>query len=191
MNAILQCLCNIPKLVNYFKYNKTIIPTIRSDITYGNNLLSSSFKLLMEKLWPDQLMANYNINPNYPYGNFGNNNMHSNEKKSSYAPKEFKDKISKMNPFYENGVLNDLKELVRFLILTLHEELNRVSKITIDKSLKNPDYSNQQLMFHLFTSDFINNNKSIISDLFFGVNYNIVQCQNCFSKTYTYQTIFF
>ena len=27
MNAILQCLCNIPELVNYFKYNKTIIPT--------------------------------------------------------------------------------------------------------------------------------------------------------------------
>ena len=103
----------------------------------------------MEKLWPDQLMANYNINLNYPYGNFGNNNMHSNEKKSSYAPKEFKDKISKRNPFYENGVLNDLKELVRFLILTLHEELNRVSKITIDKKYnnknkkKNEGYNNQ------------------------------------------------
>ena len=191
MNAILQCLCNIPKLVNYFKYNKTIIPTIRSDITYGNNLLSSSFKLLMEKLWPDQLMAIYNKNPNFPIGNFGNNNLYSNEKKSSYAPKEFKNKICKMNPFYENGILNDLKELVRFLILTLHEELNRASKVTIDKSLMNQDYRNQQLMFDLFTSDFVNNNKSIISDLFYGVNYNIVQCQNCFSKTYTYQTNFF
>ena len=96
-----------------------------------------------------------------------------------------------MNPFYENGILNDLKELVRFLILTLHEELNRASKVTIDKSLMNQDYRNQQLMFDLFTSDFVNNNKSIISDLFYGVNYNIVQCQNCFSKTYTYQTNFF
>jgi ubiquitin C-terminal hydrolase len=191
MNATLQCLCNIQKFVNYFKYNKTIIPAIRSDVTYGNNLLSSSFKLLIEKLWPDRLMAIYNSNPNYPYGNYGSNNLLVNKKNESYAPQDFKAKISKMNPLFKGVAANDAKDLVNFLIMTLHEELNRAPKKDMTNSAINQDQSNQQLMFNLFTQDFVNNNKSIISDLFYGVNYNIVQCQNCFHKSYNYQTYFF
>ena len=122
--------------VNYFKYNKTIIPTIRSDVTYGNNLLSSSFKLLIEKLWPDRLMAIYNINPNYPYGNFGSNNLLLNKKNESYAPQDFKAKISKMNPLFKGVAANDAKDLVNFLIMTLHEELNRAPKKDMTNSTK-------------------------------------------------------
>ena len=31
MNATLQCLCNIEKLVDYFKYNKHLIEIVRND----------------------------------------------------------------------------------------------------------------------------------------------------------------
>ena len=189
MNATLQCLCNIPKFVNYFKYNKYLIPTVRSDITYGNNLLSSSFKLLVEKLWPDRLMGIYNNNnnPNFLYGNFGS----ANKKNESYAPREFKAKISKMNPLFKGVEANDAKDLVNFLIMTLHEELNMADKKTMLNSAINQDQTNQQLMFNLFSQDFVNNNKSIISDLFYGGNYNYVYCQSCQRATYNYQTFFF
>ena len=188
MNATLQCLSNIPELVNYFKFNKGFITKIRNDITSGNNLLSSSFKLLIEKLWPDRLMINYKNNPNYQVEKFGHNKfIKTNE---SYAPYEFKEKISKMNPLFEGVAASDAKDLMNFLIMTLHEELNKAILHTTDIYI-NQDQTNQQLMFNLFVQDFIKNNKSIISDLFYGVNYNIFQCQKCMRKSYNYQTYFF
>ena len=47
MNATLQCLCNIEKFVDYFKYNPHLIEVVRNDI--GKTQLCSSFKLLIEK----------------------------------------------------------------------------------------------------------------------------------------------
>ena len=60
----------------------------------------------------------------------------------------------------------------------------------INKNI-NLDKRNKQLMFQLFTEDFINSNRSIISDLFYGVNCNIFQCTNCNSISYEYQTYSF
>ena len=90
MNATLQCLCHIPEFVNDFKYNKEFIPKIRNDITYGNILLSSSFKLLVEKLWPDRLMANYKNKSSNQIGNFWHNKL--NKTNESYAPYDNKKK---------------------------------------------------------------------------------------------------
>ena len=188
MNATLQCLCNIPKLVIYFKFNKEFITKIRNDITSRNNLLSSSFKLLIEKLWPDRLMFDYKNNPNYQVENFGHNKFFGNN--ISYAPYEFKGKISKMNPLFKGVEANDAKDLINFLIMTLHEELNKAEKNNINIYI-NQDQTNQQLMFNLYVKYFINNNKSIISDLFYGVNCDMYFCQNCKTKSYNYHTNFF
>ena len=108
-----------------------------------------------------------------------------------YAPREFKAKISKMNPLFKGVEANDAKDLVNFLIMTLHDELNMAQKKNMPNSAINQDQTNKQLMFTLFSQDFANNNKSIISDLFYGGNYNIVQCQACQRKTFNYQTFFF
>ena len=48
MNATLQCLCNIEKLVNYFKYHKNVENYIRNQ---GKSTLTYSFKYLIENLW--------------------------------------------------------------------------------------------------------------------------------------------
>ena len=48
MNSILQCLCNIDRLVSYFKYNQEIENFIQS---HGNTTLTYSFKYLIENLW--------------------------------------------------------------------------------------------------------------------------------------------
>jgi len=166
MNATLQCFCHIEKFVNFFKYSKQVISMVRNN----KNSLTSSFKLLIEKLWPN----NYNESYSQKY----------------YTPEEFKNKISKMNPLFEGIAANDAKDLVNFIIMTLHEELNKAKKCDINNN-NILDQRDQQLMFNNFTKNFTSKNQSIISDLFYGINCNITQCTNCNSNIYNYQIYFF
>ena len=50
---------------------------------------------------------------------------------------------------------------------------------------------NQQFMLNNFIQNFQAENKSIISDLFYAMNCNIIQCFGCKSQTFNYQTYFF
>ena len=68
MNSTLQCFCNIEKFVNFFKYTKQVFKIYAED----KSKLSSSFKLLIERLWP--------------------NNYDDPKLKKYYAPYEFKKK---------------------------------------------------------------------------------------------------
>ena len=192
MNATLQCLCNIPKFVNYFKYNNHLREYVKSDLVIGNTKLSSSFKLLIEKLWPDRLYFYNNNTPNsFNFGNIGSNNSFSNKKNESYAPNEFKEKISDMDDLFKGVQANDAKDLVNFLIMTLHNELNMAPNQNLNKNAINLNQTDKNSMFQLFMQDFINSNKSVISDLFYGINYNVTQCQGCSVKSFNYQTYFF
>ena len=167
MNATLQCFCHIKKFLDYFKYSKKVKDRTRND----KNGLTPSFKLLVENLWPNNL---------------------SNLSKD-YAPYEFKDKISNMNPLFKGVAANDAKDLVNFIIMTLHEELNSLNSnnnITYNPNMM-MQQTNQQFMLNTFVQNFKNSNKSIISDLFYGMNCNITQCGECRVQTYNYQTYFF
>ena len=166
MNATLQCFCHIEKFINFFKYSKNLNDLVRKD----KSKLCSSFKLLIEKLWPD----NYNDQYLQNY----------------YAPEEFKRKISKMNPLFKGVAANDSKDLVNFIIMTLHEELNKAKKTNTNTNIF-IDQRNQQLIFNTFAQNFMQNNVSIISDLFYGINCSITQCGGCGANTFNYQTYFF
>jgi len=168
MNSTIQCFCNIDKFVNYFKYNNILIKFVKNDVTWGNKTLASSFKLLVEKLWPDA----YNF-------------ISNNKKINFYTPKEFKNKLTLLNYASSNP-----KELIKFIISTLHKELNRGQK-KLENNIKSQDKRNKELIFHLYAQDFADKNISIISDLFYAVKYNIIQCQYCFCKSYDFQTYFF
>ena len=95
-----------------------------------------------------------------------------------------------MNPLFEGVAANDSKDLVNFIIMTLHEELNKASKNIINNNI-NCDQRDPNLMFNMFGNNFMANNQSIISDLFYGINCNITQCGRCGTKTFNYQTYFF
>ena len=168
MNATLQCFCHIEKFLDYFKYSQKV-----KDITRNNkNSLTSSFKLLIENLWP----------------NFQTS-------KKDYAPEEFKNKISKMNPLFKGVAANDAKDLVNFIIMTLHEELNSKTNNTTVTPFNNNmmmiQQTNQQVMLNNFVQNFQQSNDSMISGLFYGINCNITQCGFCKTQTYNYQTYFF
>ena len=182
MNATLQCLCNIRKFASYFEYNERLEQKVNADI--NRQFLCSVFKKLIEKLYPFEYSRNgqvYSVSryPQIP--------------KYSYPPRDFKDTISKMNPLFQGVAANDAKDLVNFLIMTLHQELNKAPPEQIVETGGNmfQEQTNKMVMLNKFYDNFQKNNKSIISDLFYALNCNITQCSNCGTMSYNYQIYFF
>ena len=164
MNATLQCFCHIKKFVEFFKYSKQVI-----DFKNNEKLLSYSFKILIDNLWPNE-----NIISNNKY----------------YVPEDFKNKISIMNPLFNGVAANDSKDLVNFIIMTLHLELNKIDNNQNDNYIA-IDQTNKELVLNNYIQEFIKSNKSIISDLFYATNCNITECWRCHIKIYNYQVYFF
>ena len=88
LNALLQCLCHIEPLVNYFKYRFKEIKTIDSYKRSKDNglCLTECFKNIVDKLWPDIDIKNKS------------EIITNTDTKSS---KEFLDMIYKINPNYK------------------------------------------------------------------------------------------
>ena len=165
---ILQCFCHIEKFIDYFKYHEYVINIVKND----KNNLTASFKLLIEKLWPN---------------NYNDSNL--NQYISLFYPDEFINKINKIEPSFEEIHSNyeKTKKLINIIFNKLHKELNKV-KISNNNNSLNIDETNQQLMLNNFCLYFSNNHKSIISDLFYGINCKITKCNSCNKiNSYNYQ----
>ena len=163
MNSTLQCFAHIKRFVNYFTNDKYKTPVMSNKET-----LSYSFKILMDKLWIDN----------------------TNNKKKYYAPYEFKEKISKLNPLFEGIAANDAKDLINFIVMTLHQELNKGNSDNIFAE-EIIDQTNKSLMSQLFMQEFIQKYNSLSSELFYAINYNLTQCCECGIQLYNYQIYFF
>ena len=190
MNATLQCLCNIEKFIDYFKYNDRLNEIVKND--NQNNKLCTSFKNLIENLFPelnDDKTSFKTANKNLQIIKEGNKISI----KSYYAPFEFKNKISKMDYHFQGIQAIDAKYLINFLLMTLHSELNKESNNQNEKNFTNSfeDKRNKQLILQNFISNFMRTHCSIISDLFFGVNYNVIECSNCKTHSFDYQIYYF
>ena len=179
MNATIQCFGQIEKLVDYFKSKKTIYYTIKKYKKEKENCLTESFKILIENLWPTDKK----------YSDSKYNLKNSNNK--YFIPKEFKEKISKMNNLFEGAKANDSKDLVNFIIMRLHEELNEMKKRDDIDNNNSPCQEDEISMLNYFKESYYRENKSIISDLFYGINGTIYQCSKCHTKKFNYQIVFF
>ena len=171
INAFLQCLCNIKEFVNCFK-NYKIKEAIPKESQ--NEKLSTSFKLLIDKLYQDN----------------------TKEIKRVYIPMDLIEKISNINPLFEDISTNNEKDLINFIIMTLHEELNETQK--------NPNYALESdyenifeiqkdkiQMYTKFVNSFKKSHNSFIKSLFFAVSYNMCQCLNCQALTYNFQIYYY
>ena len=180
MNATLQCLCQIEKLVNFFKINLKVKEIENKYKNNSTNCLTTSFKYLVENLWPSE--SQY-IDKRY---NFKNSNN------SYFAPYEFKNKISEMNPLFKGAQANDSKDLVNFIVMTLHTELNKAKKEnTPYVNNINIDQTDINQVLNQFSINFAKENQSIISDIFYGTNVTYTQCLNCKLIKYNFQIYFF
>ena len=160
MNATIQCLSKTVKLTNYFIDPKNKDKIFNNNIIQKNknNLdLSSSYYELIQHLWDKK------------------------NKKGFYAPHNFKQKISQMNPLFQGYNAGDSKDLITFILMKLHEELNIIDKKN-NSSIINDNQFDRNISLNQFMLDFKSENNSIISDLFYGIIENISECINCKNK---------
>ena len=159
LNSVIQCFCSIEKFINYFKFSY--------NQSNNNNNLCSSFKLILDKLWPDKnevgTIENY------------------------LELKEFNDKIQKMNFINCQSSTNTIENLVDFIIETLHKELNKLSGDSIE-SEEIVDKRDKSLSFAYYTQNFTERNQSVISDLFYAAICNKIQCYKCKNIFFDFQT---
>ena len=174
MNATIQCLCHIEKFALYFMYQPYLKEVFKK--YKGKDCLSESFQELIQNLWPFDkkiLKSKYR-------GRNANNEF--------YIPEKFKQKISNMNPLFQGAQANDSKDLVNFIVMRLHEELNKGIKLDDNQIINQND---EMSIYNTFCQSCFQENNSIISDLFYSVNGTVYECQRCKTKKYNFQVNFF
>ena len=162
MNATIQCFSKTIELTKYFlrPYNKNRIFFNNSLLKDENNLeLSTSYYEIIKNLW-----------------------NRKNENKS-FSPTNFKEKLRKMNSLFIGYNSGEPKDLISFILLKLHEELNVVKKKKEPEN-KNKLHSKYNMydrfnVLNEFLIDTKIKNNSIISDLFYGIIENISECLIC------------
>jgi ubiquitin C-terminal hydrolase len=111
---------------------------------------------------------------------------------SPYSPYNFKHRLGELNPLFQGAYPNDAKDFLTFILLQLHDELNKSKNNNNNfNNMANVNMQeNKQLMFKSFSNYFVNNYRSIISGLFFGLFYTETRC-NLGHTFYNYQTFNF
>ena len=174
MNATLQCFCQIEEFVLFFKYDKHIDKVITNYTSMNKDCLTTSFKILIEKIWPDEA-------------------KHYESKNRHFPPNEFRKRIADMSPLFVNNQANDAKDLVNFIIMTLHEELNENivgNNMTQINNFVNPNNNNLDL-FTEFYEEYKRTFRSKISELFYAIQQTETKCLNCQNSQFNYQAYFF
>jgi ubiquitin C-terminal hydrolase len=168
MNSILQCFCHIKEFAVYFQTDK--MEQLVANNKNNNNKLFTVFQEVIKQLWD-------------PYDN------------SPYSPYNFKQRLGEMNPLFRGPYPNDAKDLLTFMLMQLHDELNHPinnnNNMNVNMIINSNMQRDKNAMFKYFTKYFTDNFRSIISALFYGLNYNQTQCQFCKSTVYNYQTFNF
>ena len=159
MNATLQCMAHIKRVTYYFLNPEN-----------KNNILSDKYKYKLSNAYL-KVLQNLWLNNNIKY----------------YSPDNFKAVISEMNPLFAGIQANDSKDLVLFLMETMHNELNNAKKINSSNQNLVFNQTNYEESFKIFSQFFINNYKSIISDQFYGMYNSMMQCLNCKILTHNIQ----
>ena len=159
MNATLQCLAHFKNLTNYLLKPEKI-QKIQKNIL--RNKLTSAYLNVLINLW-----QNVNI--------------------AHYAPNYFKQVISEMNPLFKGIQANDSKDLILFLLETMHNELNK----PVNPNFKQNNELVNQFDFNeslkSFRKFFMNNYRSVISNLFYGLFNSIMICKKCKIMTHNIQ----
>ena len=114
-------------------------------------------------------------------------NLWEKSKQKFYAPENFKKVKSEMNSLFKGIEANDPKDLILFLLETMHNELNNPpNKIIKDKI---PNNTNLNEVYNSFVNYYSNKNKSIISDEFYGFINTYTNCGLCNVNTHKVQII--
>ena len=183
MNATLQCLLHINELVNYLtSISSTDLSELikKNSHVSSNGQISQSFIKLCKEIY-DESKAKIS------------NNCHSRHRKyysynlpDSIYPTDFKNIIGTYNPQFRRFEANDSKDLILYILQSMHEELN-IYNNNIKITSINYDQSNVELSYNVFDNIYNKNNFSIISKLFYGTYIFRVRCKGCTKEIYNFQ----
>ena len=135
MNATLQCLLHVSELTIYFldEYQKDqqFLLKTNNNVASGGNI-SRAFFNLVKGVNPELVMSKCNMKPktkkNGGFNFLGFLGVGDDSDDSSYdrafAPVEFKKTLGLYNPQFKKFEANDSKDLILYLLQTMHEELN-------------------------------------------------------------------
>ena len=199
MNATLQCLLHVNELITYFieEYPKDQqqLAKINNDVASGGDISRAFFNLVIGVNENSELvMSKKNLKPKTKkksgfnvLGVFGfDNDYDDSSYDRAFAPIDFKRTLGIHNPMFKSFGENDLKDLILYLLQTMHEELNYYGNI--NKRLKYiPNQYNIYESYNHFTTNYNTNNFSKISLLFYGTYQNTITCLVCRKKLYNFQ----
>ena len=165
MNSVLQCFSNLYHITNYFlnpKRQEKIKKHMTSLSKDEDSLLCFVYKDLLDNLWKGV--------PNQPF-----------------SPIQFKKRLAKLNPLFEENTAGDSKDFAIYLIMELHNELNNIEPNPNISNFQNMENINvnqfdQNQVFKAFMANFALNQFSIISCYFYGITQGQFECQQCKMK---------
>ena len=111
-------------------------------------------------------------------------------KEKYIEPKLFKEIIGKLNPLFEGNHAADAKDLIFFIIETLHKELcppSNDNNNEIDFVQQELNSQNEQKMLNDFLNE-LGKTSTIVSNIFYGVNRSVMKCNGCNRSKYSFQT---
>ena len=156
MNATIQCLCHVLNMKKYFQ-NKQLV---YNDINNKHCPLTIEFYKVINHLWKKTYHG-----------------------KNYYAPRDFKDKISEMNPLFKGIAANDSKDLIIFLYETIHNEINNPNPYFQNNNNFNNFQNNELLMFR---QNYYSKNSSFLINTFYFEQQSLLHCFNCGFDKFSY-----
>ena len=106
-----------------------------------------------------------------------------------YSPDNFKKTISTMNPLFKGVAANDPKDLILFILMTIHTETNEINQINNNNNEQPPDPSSFMAVYNDFEKYCSNQNNSIISNEFYGYTDNMTICAFCRKTIHNIQLV--
>ena len=196
MNATLQCLLHISELIYYFltEYQKDS-PSLRKknqDIESKGNISEAFFQIIKGVLSDDNPKFNGigALNMKTQTGiagkhfRYGSSYLDSYNK--SFSPDYFKKVLGYYNPQFRRFEANDSKDLILYLLQTMHEELNYFGD-NPQGYYWQPNQLDMVQTFMHFNQTYNMHNFSIISRLFYGTYINSTKCRECGKTIYNFQ----
>ena len=186
MNSTLQILIHINELTTYFlnEYPNDwqILFEKNKNVESKGNISKSFYKLIS---------GIYNNNPNIDSFETDSSSIQNNKNKSksdftSFSPNEFKKTLGMYNSQFRSFEANDSKDLILYLLRTIHEELNYLGDKSPPK-MNQPSQLDKLNSFYYFNMIYNSQNLSKISVIFYGTYENTTTCKVCKNIYYNFQ----
>ena len=171
MNSVLQCLLHVSELIYYFLnvYPKDciLLKENNNDISTQGNISKVFYELIIS-VYPEK-----------------DKNNKKDKISDSVSPENFHKIIGSYNHQFKNLEANDSRDLILYLMQSMHSELNYYSKNkAVEGTPNNYDRINT---FGFFMLSYDIQNFSIISNLFYGTYEITTKCNKCQNYLYNYQ----